>query len=117
MFTSAEESCSLAIVMLNYFDPRELGLPPRAIFSSRDVTSFNDVGWSALSVANECLSKYATPNETTDRLSFTSQLGWASLGAFILIAVRSDIVVRTDADLSRYDWLHWCLSLGHGFGH
>ncbi|KAL8758816.1 MAG: hypothetical protein Q9184_003811 [Pyrenodesmia sp. 2 TL-2023] len=74
----------MAIVMLDYFDPEELGLQSWAVFSPRDVASFVNVGNTALRVANECLDKFSQSNETGEAasttLGFTSAMGYGSVG-------------------------------------
>ncbi len=90
-----EETCTLAIVMLSYFDPKELGLPSGAVFSPRDVSSFNDVGYSAVTVANDCLSRVLQRNRTggmTGSLGFRSATGWASQGKSSMVVINNDLV-------------------------
>lgn len=105
--------------MLNYFDPKELGLRSGTMFSPRDVASFNDVGYSAIRVANECLSKISQRNGTggmTEALRFRSDMGWASQGKSIMMFGKSDTVKTAYMNASRHDQLHWGLPLGHKLG-
>jgi len=105
--------------MLNYFDPRELGLPSGAIFAPRDVSSFNDVGYSALTVANDCLSRVVQRNRTggmAESLGFRSDTGWASQGKSSLIIINNDTLKTFHMIATRSDQLHWCLSLGYRLG-
>lgn len=114
-----EETCTLAIVMLNYFDPKELGLPPGAIFSPRDVSSFNDIGYSAFSVAKECLSKGVQRNRIdgmNETLGFRSALGWASQGESSVVLTMNDIVKTVYMNAIRSGQLRRCLSLGYRIG-
>lgn len=83
--------------MLNHFDPRELGLPSGAVFFPRDVSSFNDVGYSALTVANDCLSRVVQRNRTdgmTESLGFRSDTGWASQGKSSTIVI-NNVIAKT----------------------
>jgi len=109
----------MAIVMLNYFDPRELGLQSGATFSPRDVSSLYDVGYSALSVANDCLSKVGQRNRTggtSETVGFRSDMGWASQGKSSMIVIDNDVVKTGQITATRYDQLHWCISLGYRLG-
>ncbi len=81
--------------MLSYFDPKELGLPSGAVFSPRDVSSFNDVRYSAVTVANDCLSRVLQRNRTggmTGSLGFRSATGWASQGKSSMVVINNDLV-------------------------
>ena len=106
--------------MLNYFDPRELGLRSGTMFSPRDVSSFTDIGYSAITVAKECLSRVVESNRTsntTETLGFRSDVGWASQGKLIMVAIDRDVVKRAYVNVARSNKLHWCLSLGHRLGY
>ncbi|KAI4189067.1 MAG: hypothetical protein L6R41_001735, partial [Letrouitia leprolyta] len=104
------ETCTLAIVMLNYFDPKELGLRTGATFSPRDVATFKDLGVAFLRTANECLSKFKN-HSIEDRVGFISGMGWsstgmtASVGAFIwATGSQMDERVRRDLPEGGFSW-------------
>jgi len=106
--------------MLNYFDPRELGLPSGAVFFPRDVSSFNDVGYSALTVANDCLSRVVQRNRTdgmTEGLGFRSDTGWASQGKSSMTVINNDLVKTVHITATRSDQFYWCLSVGYRLRH
>lgn len=91
---STIDTCTLAIVMLDFFDPPELGLPTGAIFAPRDIATFTDLGAMAIRVADECLSKVSQLNETGDStgaVGFTSPMGWGSVGESCLAGVSSAV--------------------------
>lgn len=76
--------------MLNYFDPKELGLRTGATFSPRDVATFKDLGVAFLRTANECLSKFKN-HSIEDRVGFISGMGWSSTGMWVEDLGRGDI--------------------------
>lgn len=83
----------MAIVMLNFFDPKELGLQSWAVFAPRDVASFANAGATALRVANECLDKFSQSNETGEAastLGFTSAMGYGSIGERAVLRFNSN---------------------------
>lgn len=80
--------------MLDFFDPRDLGLESWTTFSPRDIATFADVAAVALRVANACLSKYSpTPSTVTGDnimpVGFRSDLGFGSAGEWVQKFCRS----------------------------
>ena len=60
-------SCTLAIVMLNFFSDGELPGDVKGPFASRDVTSFYEIWQAAQNIEATCLMQYGRP-------------GWAAEG-------------------------------------
>ncbi|KAL8968618.1 MAG: hypothetical protein Q9197_004788, partial [Variospora fuerteventurae] len=91
-FDSAATPRKYFYVMLDFFDPRDLGLESWATFSPRDIATFADVAAVALRVANSCLSKYSPSTVTGDSITpvgFTSDLGFGSVGEWVQKSCRS----------------------------
>ena len=67
-----EGSCTLAIVMLNFFSDSELPGDVEGPFASRDVTSFYDIWQAAQQIGNTCVMHYGRP-------------GWAAEGMLSIL--------------------------------
>ena len=69
-----EGTCTLAIVMLNFFSDSELPGDVEGPFASRDVTSFYDIWQAAQQIGTTCVMHYGRPGWAAEGMLYLSQL-------------------------------------------
>lgn len=75
-----EGSCTVAIVMLNFFSNGELPGDVKGPFASRDVTSFYEIWQAAQRIETTCLTANGRPGWAAEGMFYFQQIFLLSLG-------------------------------------
>ena len=86
-----EGTCTLAIVMLNFFSDSELPGDVEGPFASRDVTSFYEIWQAAQMIGNTCVMHYGRPGWAAEgMLYFYQPIDSSSRGRSAVTSMEAD---------------------------